>query len=99
MEKIILNPLISKDFISKLNDYDIYKEIIELEDNSNYKLDKNLHIPQNAVEYCLGRKNDLINLALAQVTRNRDSLKLIYYASNDATKYLVLSNPNLNDCS
>lgn len=95
MEKIILNPLISKDFISKLNDYDIYKEIIELEDNSNYKLDKNLHIPQNAVEYCLGRKNDLINLALAQVTRNRDSLKLIYYASNDATKYLVLSNPNL----
>ena len=41
MEKIILNPLISKDFISKLNDYDIYKEIIALDDNSDYKLDKN----------------------------------------------------------
>ncbi len=92
MNKIILNPHVSKSFISKLKVDDIYKEIISLDDNSDYKLNKNLLIPEDTIKYCLGKKNDLINLALAKVVRDSDSLKLIYFASNDSAKHLVLSN-------
>jgi hypothetical protein len=95
MKKIILNPNVSKSFISKLKVDDIYKEIISLDDNSDYKLNKDLHIPRDTIEYCLGKKNDLINLALAKVVRDSDSLKLIYFASNDEAKHLVLSNPSI----
>ncbi len=95
MKKILLNPHVSKSFISKLKVDDIYKEIISLDDNSDYKLNKDLHIPEDTIEYCLGKKNDLINLALAKVVRDSDSLKLIYFASNDAAKHLVLSNPSI----
>lgn len=95
MEKIILNRHVSKSFISKLKVDDIYKEIISLDDNSDYKLNKDLHIPEDTIKYCLGKKNDLINLALAKVVRDSDSLKLIYFTSNEVAKHLVLSNPSI----
>ena len=90
--KIILNHHVSKDFITKLKDEDVYREIISLENNNDYKSDGNLHIPKDTIEHCLERKNELINIALAQVVKDSDSLKLIYFAGKDSVKNLVLSN-------
>lgn len=90
--KIIFNHHVSKDFISKLKDEDVYREIISLENDNDYKSDENLHIPKDTVEHCLERKNELINIALAQVVKDSDSLKLIYFAGKDSVKNLVLSN-------
>ena len=93
--KIILNSQVSKDFISQLNDGDLYREIISLEENHYYKTNQNLEIPQDTIKHCLDRKNDLIHMALAQVVRDNDSLKAIYFSGNDSAKNLVLSNKYL----
>jgi len=93
--KIILNHQVSKDFISKLKDSDVYREITSLENDDDYKSDENLNIPQETIEHCLERKNELINLALAQVVKESDSLRLLYFTESDSVKKLVLSNKNI----
>lgn len=97
--KIILNHQVSKDFVSKLKDAEVYREIASLENDDDYKSDENLHIPQDTFEHCLERKNELINITLAQVLKESRNLKLLYFTKSETVKKLVLSNKYIKPLS